>query len=65
VKLRRGTGFGHPLEAITPRKRARLRSAAARYLAEKEPLFGEVRFDAVGILQDGGEQEIVHVEDAF
>ena len=28
VKLRRGTGLGHPLEALTPRKQASIRSLA-------------------------------------
>ena len=77
VKLRRGTGFGDPLEAVTPRKRARLRRAAEQYLALMDELpgqnggpdggFDEVRFDAVGILLPGRgrKPEIRHVEDAF
>lgn len=34
VKLRRGTGFGDPLEAVTLRKQATLRYLAERYLAD-------------------------------
>ncbi len=70
VKLRKGTGFGDPLEAVTPKKQARIRLMAEQYLAEKEDDFlagfDEVRFDAVGILLSGaGRPEVRHVEDAF
>jgi len=65
VKLRRTTGFGAPLEAVTPRKQTTLRSLAEHYLAEREPDFDTFRFDVIGILaaQDG--LRIDHVEDAF
>jgi putative endonuclease len=65
VKLRRGTGFGDPLEAITARKQAAIRSLAQQYLAEKEPDFDTVRFDVVGILVSEGTSRLVHVPDAF
>jgi putative endonuclease len=65
VKMRRGAGFGHPLEAVTPRKQAVIRALAARYLSEKEPEFDTARFDVVGILVGGGSPKIVHIEDAF
>ena len=65
VKLRRTTGFGHPLEAVTPRKRAKIRSMAELYLAKHKPDFEELRFDVVGILAAGREPEIEHVRDAF
>ena len=65
VKLRRGVGFGDPLEAITPRKQATIRSLAKQYLSEKEPDFDALRFDAVGILLGEGNPQVVHVEDAF
>jgi putative endonuclease len=65
VKMRRGTGFGHPLEAVTPRKRASIRALAVRYLSEKKPRFDALRFDAVGIIVDEGTPTVVHVEDAF
>ncbi len=64
VKLRRGSGFGDPLESVTPRKQAIIRSLAEAYLAEN-PDFEEARFDVVGILETGGGREIHHVEDAF
>ncbi len=69
VKLRRGTGFGDPLEAVTPRKQARIRLTAERYLAGKGTDFAdnfhEMRFDVVGILLGAGRLEVRHVEDAF
>lgn len=70
VKLRRGTEFGDPLEAVTAKKQAKLRLMAEQYLAERGDDFvagfDEVRFDVVGILASGaGRPEIRHVEDAF
>jgi putative endonuclease len=66
VKLRRGTGFGHPLEAVTPRKQASIRSLAQRYLQDRRPSFFDcLRFDVVGILMSGGKPRVVHIEDAF
>ena len=65
MKLRRGTGFGDPLEAVTPRKQATLRYLAERYLAVREPNFDTVRFDVVGILASREGLRIEHVEDAF
>lgn len=67
VKLRRGRAFGDPLEAVTPRKQARIRLMAEHYLAEENCTAGfeEVRFDVIGILLDAGKMEIRHVKDAF
>ncbi len=70
VKLRRGTEFGDPLEAVTPRKQAQVRLMAEQYLAEQGDDFvagfDELRFDVVGILTSGaGRPAIQHVKDAF
>jgi putative endonuclease len=66
VKLRRGTGYGDPLEAVTPRKQLAVRSMAEQYLAERNlPAFDAARFDVIGILAGAGEPRIEHVEDAF
>jgi putative endonuclease len=65
VKLRRGLGFGDPLEAVTPRKQAAIRALAERYLSDRKPDFEAIRFDVVGILVGDGTRRIVHVEDAF
>lgn len=65
VKLRRGSGYGDPLESVTPRKQATIRSLAESYLAERDPDFEDARFDVVGVLQTRGVTEIQHVENAF
>ncbi len=65
VKMRRGVGFGHPLEAVTARKQAAIRALAESYLSEREPGFEAVRFDVVGILANDGTPRIVHIENAF
>jgi putative endonuclease len=65
VKLRRGTAYGDPLEAVTPRKQHAIRRMTEEYLAENAPDFQSLRFDVVGILLRGGRPEITHVEDAF
>ncbi len=65
VKLRRGLGFGDPLEAVTPRKRSAIRSLAEQYLLDREPSFETLRFDAVGVLLTEGTPRVRHVEDAF
>ena len=69
VKARRGTGFGDPLEAVTPGKREQVRLMAEHYLAERgegfAEGFAEIRFDAVGILFGRGGNKVKHVPDAF
>jgi len=66
VKGRRGTGYGHPLEAITRHKRSEI-EAAARWWIQRfgEPGF-RYRFDAVSVegRADGG-LVITHLEDAW
>lgn len=50
VKTRRDVSFGHPVEAVTRLKAARLRRLTAAWLAEHpHPGYG-VRVDVVGIL---------------
>jgi putative endonuclease len=62
VKTRRSAAYGSPLEAVTPAKAARLRRLAAHWLAERGVRPGAVRFDVVGVLQDGrGPAEVRHV----
>ena len=62
VKLRTTDAFGHPMEAVTHDKRARLRRLAARWLDEDAPLRpGEIRFVVCSVL--GGQVEVL--EGAF
>jgi putative endonuclease len=65
VKLRRGTGFGGPLEAVTPRKQHTLRSVAEHYLYTRSAHYDTLRFDVIGILADRPKARLPHVEDAF
>ena len=65
VKLRRGTGFGNPLEAVTPRKQTKLRSIAEHFLYARKPHYDTLRFDVIGILADRPDVSLRHVEDAF
>lgn len=62
VKYRTGTGFGTPLESITPEKVRRLRRAVARWLAERRVATRRIRLDAIGLLDvPGQELQITHV----
>ena len=62
VKTRSSTAYGHPLEAVTPTKGARLRRLAARWLEEHEVRPRDVRIDLVGVLLAArGAAEVEHV----
>jgi putative endonuclease len=65
VKLRRTTGFGDPLEAVTSRKQATLRRLAEQYLYHRKPDFDSVRFGVVRMLAGRDGLCVRHVEDAF
>jgi len=53
VKARGSEDFGDALEAIGPRKAARLRGAALWWLASQARLPCRIRFDAVVVALDG------------
>lgn len=62
VKTRSSTAFGHPLEAITAVKAARLRRLAAQWCRANGPLPGPVRVDAVSVLDAwSSEPRVEHV----
>jgi putative endonuclease len=66
VKTRRGIGFGHPVEAVTPAKQRRLRTLAQRWLAAHEEHAPELRFDVVGVLVRPSRPALVtHLRAAF
>jgi putative endonuclease len=50
VKTRRGTAFGIPAEAVTPRKQQRLRLLARLWLAERRGRATDVRFDVASVV---------------
>lgn len=63
VKTRNGTGYGHPLEAITTRKAARLRRLLVAWVKQHGLGAGHLRIDAVGVTLCAGEHpRIDHVQ---
>jgi len=68
VRSRTGDEMGHPLESITPRKRARIIRAARLYLDEHPTPAAAYRFDVVAVtfsIEDGTEPDIIHIPAAF
>jgi putative endonuclease len=67
VRARTGADFGHPLEAISAHKRARVVRAARHYLACEAPRASGFRFDVVGVLYASADAppECFHVANAF
>jgi putative endonuclease len=65
VKTRRSTAFGTPAEAVTPRKRARIRSLARDWLARTRPRADVIRFDVVEVLAARGLPAVTHLEGVF
>ena len=66
VKTRRGTGFGHPEEAITEEKKRHLIRAAKAWLHENKMDRTPARFDVLAItIEPGSEPAYHHIENAF
>ncbi len=65
VKARRSKEFGEPEDAITPRKREKIRSTADGYLFENNIDDQECRFDVIAIDYQYKKTEIRHIIDAF
>ena len=65
VKTRAGLGYGHPLEAITAKKRREIQQVAGAWIERFGRPDDVYRFDAVAVLVRGGEPEVEHVEDAW
>ena len=67
VRSRTGDERGHPLEAITPQKRARVIRAARLFLDAEKPAAKAYRFDVVAVTfwPDTLATDVVHVRDAF
>ena len=62
VKTRTTAAYGHPLEAVSPAKGARLRRLAARWLEEHGVYVDGIRVDLVGVLlAERGAAEVEHV----
>jgi putative endonuclease len=66
VKGRLGAGFGHPLEAITWRKRREIESVARWWIQRFGTPELSYRFDAVSVERThAGALSLTHVEDAW
>lgn len=66
VKTRSGRGYGHPLEAITWRKRREIQQVAQGWIDRHGRPGYTYRFDAVAVLlPSGGAAAVEHVEDAW
>jgi putative endonuclease len=62
VKTRTSLAFGHPFEAITPRKVARMRKLANEWcLTQASPGF-RIRLDAIAVLLSESEPQIEHIK---
>jgi putative endonuclease len=59
VKTRRGTGYGHPVEAVTAAKQRRLRILAQRWLDAHDHHAPDLRFDVIGVLVRPGRPALV------
>ncbi len=67
VKTRRTTRYGSPQEAVTARKRLRLRRAGVQWLLEPEHRIAHngVRFDVVSILLEASGPSVRYIPEAF
>jgi putative endonuclease len=65
VKTRNGAGYGHPFEAITPSKVARMRRLVADWCSAKQLSGVKVRLDAISVLITGGRVFIEHLKEVF
>ncbi|MBA3523948.1 MAG: YraN family protein [Geodermatophilaceae bacterium] len=66
VKTRSSAAFGDPGEAVDRRKAQRIRGLAARWLAEQETGWPEVRFDVVCVMRrPAGAAAVRHLKAAF
>lgn len=66
VKARAGTGYGHPLEAITAQKRREIERVARAWLERHGRPGTHCRFDAVGVVVRRDQAPIIeHVPNAW
>ena len=66
VKTRSSVAFGHPLEAVTPVKLARLRRLAGAWCAAHPEVRSRIRIDVVAIVAARGEEPVIeHVRGVF
>lgn len=62
VKTRTSTSAGHPFQAITVDKLARIRRLAAEWCSAHRVPNTQVRFDAIGVIVTGGRVSVEHLK---
>jgi putative endonuclease len=65
VKARRGAEFGGPVQAVNWRKQKELQRSAMVWIDRHGRNAEMYRFDVVGVLLNGADVRICHVENAF
>jgi putative endonuclease len=65
VKARKGAEFGGPVQAVNYRKRKELERSAMMWIDRHGREADTYRFDVVGVLVDGADVRVCHVENAF
>jgi putative endonuclease len=66
VKTRSGLGFGHPFEALSVTKLARLRRLAGAWCEAHPHVVGDIRIDAIAVLSPAHcAPAIEHLESVF
>jgi putative endonuclease len=65
VKARKGAEFGGPVQAVDHRKQKQLARSALIWIDRHGREAESYRFDVVGVLVDGAEVRVCHVENAF
>jgi putative endonuclease len=65
VKARKGAEFGGPLQAVNHRKRKQLERSAMVWVDRHGREAESYRFDVVGVLVNGAEVRVCHIENAF
>lgn len=66
VKTRSGVGYGHPFEALSLTKLARLRRLAGAWCEAHPTVVGDIRIDAIAIISPPHEAPTIeHIEAVF
>jgi len=65
VKARRGAEFGGPVQAVNWRKQKELQRSARIWIDRNGREAESYRFDVVGVLVNGADVRVCHVENAF
>lgn len=65
VKARSGDKFGDPVEAVNWRKRKELERSALSWISRHGRSHESYRFDVVGVLVEGRQVRVRHVENAL